>query len=164
MSRLAILNATIDNQLKIADIETAEEAGAVLTLTRTAVQAITTAGTTIVWQSEIRGYQITWSGASITIPATGWYAMDISLRFSAAVNNAVVNISANGVNVGAYNLIGDVDRQGNRVSMMRHFAESDTLQIVVTPSANVNIEANAENTTFESPILNIVQLSGEVDV
>jgi len=159
-----MLNALIDTRRRVDELQVSEEAGAVLTLTRTAVQAITTAGTTIVWQSEIRGYQITWSGSDITIPATGWYAMDISLRFSAAVNNCLVGLAVNGVNVNTYNLIGDVDRPGNRVSMMRHFAENDTLQIVVTPSANVNIEANAEGTTFESPILNIVQLSGEVDV
>jgi hypothetical protein len=157
-----MLNALIDTRRRVDELQVSEEAGAVLTLTRTAVQAITTAGTTIVWQSEIRGYQMTWSGSDITIPATGWYAMDISLRFSATVNNCIVILFVNGVNVNTYNLIGDVDRQGNRVSMMRHFAQGDTLQIIVVPSANVNIEANAEGATFESPILNIVQLSGGV--
>jgi hypothetical protein len=164
MSRSAILSATIDSQLKIADIETAEEVGAVLTLTRTAVQAITTAGTTIVWQSEIRGYQITWSGADITIPATGWYAISLSVRTSANLNNLFGQIIINGVGVVSSNFFGDVDRLINSVVFMRHFTESDIVQVALFPSANVNLIVIAEGGIGESPILHIVQLSGEVDV
>jgi hypothetical protein len=164
MSRSAILSATIDNQLKIADIETAEEAGAVLTLTRTAVQAITTAGTTIVWQSEIRGYQMTWSGSDITIPATGWYAVSVALNTSAGLNDLFYRINVNGVNVQFRSGIGDVDRGSSSAQFMRYFAEGDIVQVNVIPSANVNINANAESAVNESPILHIVQLSGEVDV
>ena len=163
MSRSAILSATIDNQLKIADIETAEEVGAVLTLTRTAVQAITTAGTTIVWQSEIRGYQITWSGADITMPATGWYHISVALQHG-ALNDLLFRLNVNGLNVQFAPGIGDVDRGASSAHFMRHFTESDVVQINVLPSANVNVNARAENGVAESPILNIVQLSGEVDV
>jgi hypothetical protein len=163
MSRSAILSATIENQLKIADIETAEEAGAVLTLTRTAVQAITTAGTTIVWQSEIRGYQITWSGADITIPATGWYHISVALGHG-ALNDLLYRLSVNGTLVRIASGIGDVNRGASSAHFMRHFTELDVVQINVLPSANVNITVDAENSSPESPILNIVQLSGEVDV
>jgi hypothetical protein len=164
MSRSAILSATIENQLKIADIETAEEVGAVLTLTRTAVQAITTAGTTIVWQSEIRGYQMTWSGSDITIPATGWYVISVALNTSAALNDLFYRINVNGVNVQFRSGIGDVDRNSLSAQFMRYFTESDIVQVNVIPSANVNVNVNAENALQESPILHIVQLSGEVDV
>jgi hypothetical protein len=163
MSRSAILSATIDNQLKIADIETAEEVGAVLTLTRTAVQAITTASTTIVWQSEIRGYQITWSGADITIPATGWYHISVALEHG-ALNDLLYRLNVNGVFVQFASGIGDVNRGASSAHFMRHFTEADVVQINVVPSANVNITVVAENGVAESPILNIVQLSGEVDV
>lgn len=163
MSRSTILNAVIQHQLKIADIETAEEMGAVLTLTRTSAQAITTAGTTIVWQSQIRGYQITWSGSSITIPATGWYVISVALGHG-SLNDLLYRLNVNGVNVQLMSAIGDVDRGSSSALFMRHFAQSDTVQINVLPSANVNINLNAENSATESPILNIVQLSGEVDV
>jgi len=163
MSRSAILSATIENQLKIADIETAEEAGAVLTLTRTAVQAITTAGTTIVWQSELRGYQITWSGADITIPATGWYHISVALQHGALNDNLIILV-VNGINVQFAPGIGDVNRDVSSAHFMRYFTESDVVQIRVLPSANVNLNVIAENSNSESPILHIVQLSGEVDV
>ncbi len=164
MSRSAILNATIQNQLKLADIETAEEAGAVLTLTRTAVQAITTAGTTITWQSEIRGYQITWSGSDITIPADGWYHISIALSTSVALNDLVYRLIINGVAVQIAPGIGDVNRDVSSATFMRYFAESDVVRINVFPSANVDINVVAENSAGASPILHIVQLSGGVDV
>ena len=164
MSRSAILSATIENQLKIADIETAEEAGAVLTLTRTAVQAITTAGTTIVWQSEIRGYQITWSGADITIPASGWYMISATFAMSAAVNDLLHRIVVNGVIVQIAPGIGDVNIAFSSAKFMRYFTEADVVQYNLFPSGNVNVTVAAENSVAESPILHIVQLSGEVDV
>jgi hypothetical protein len=164
MSRSAILNATIQNQLKLADIETAEEAGAVLTLTRTAVQAITTAGTTITWQSEIRGYQITWSGTDITIPADGWYHISVAIATSAALNDLLYRLRVNGTAVQVSGGIGDVNLDASVAQFMRYFAENDVVQINLLPSANVNINLNAENAGVESPILHIVQLSGGVDV
>ena len=164
MSRSATLNAVIQNKLKIADIESAEEVGAVLTLTRTSAQAITTAGTTIVWQSEIRGYQIEWSGSEITIPATGWYAISLSVRMSINLNSMLAVLRINAVNVVSTNFFGDVDRNINSITFMRHFTEDDVLEISLFPSANCNLNVVAENSVGESPILNIVQLSGEVDV
>jgi hypothetical protein len=164
MSRSAILNATIQNQLKLADIETAEEAGAVLTLTRTAVLAITTAGTTITWQSEIRGYQITWSGTDITIPADGWYHISITISTLALLNDFLYRLRVNGTTVQVASSIGDVNIDASSAHFMRYFAENDVVQINVLPSANTNILLVAENGVIESPILHIVQLSGGVDV
>ncbi len=164
MSRSAILNATIQNQLKLADIETAEEAGAVLTLTRTAVLAITTAGTTITWQQEIRGYQITWATTTVTIPADGWYIIGLSMQFSVNLNNVFAVLIVNGVNVQSYNGFGDTDRNNFSFSMVRYFSENDAVQLSVFPSANCNLLQVAENGIAESPILHIVQLSGGVDV
>ena len=158
-----MLNAVVQNQLKIADIESAEEVGAVLTLTRTATQAITTAGTTIVWQSEIRGYQIEWSGSDITIPATGWYHVSVSLGHG-VLNDLLYRLNVNGALVQIASSIGDVNRGSSSAHFMRHFTEDDVVQINVLPSANVNITVVAENSSPELPILNIVQLSGEVDV
>jgi hypothetical protein len=47
---------------------------------------------------------------------------------------------------------------------MRYFLANDAVTIVLTPSANTDIVARAENIAGESPILNIVQISGAVNV
>lgn len=160
----AILNALVDTRNTVAEIQSTDVHGAVLTLTRTSTLAITTAGTTITWQSELRNYQFTWLGTTITMPADGWYAIDLSFRFSVNLNNFRVALVVNGTAVKAYNLIGDVDTNNSAISMMRYFAAGDAVTFLTLPSANVDILVIAENSLTESPILHIVQLSGAVDV
>lgn len=143
--------------------EVAEEHGAVLTLRRTDVLAITTAGTTITWQSALRNFQFTWAGANVTIPADGWYAIDLNLTFNINLNNARIFFIVNTVVVKAYNLLGDVDVSSSAVTMMRYLRTGDVVQIQVVPSANCTINAVAEGLNGESPILHIVQLSGGVN-
>lgn len=165
MSRsLAILNALVDTRNAVAEIQSTDVHGAVLTLRRTTDQAITTAGTTITWQSEVRGYQITWSGTNITMPADGWYLISMLWRTSASLNDLYARINVNGTFVGAMASIGDVDRATGVATFLRYYTSGDVVQINVIPSANVNLLAIAEGSTGESPILHIVQLSGGVDV
>lgn len=149
---------------KYALTEVAEEHGAVLTLRRTDVLAITTAGTTITWQNALRNFQFTWATTDITIPATGWYIVSIAITTSVALNDLLYRINVNGVVVQQRSAIGDVDRGASSAIFMRYFVANDVLQIVVIPSANVNINVVAESGNFESPILNIVQISGAVNV
>lgn len=160
----AILNSLITTKQRVAEIESTDEVGAVLTLTRTSDLAITTAGTTITWQSELRAYQITWAGTDITIPAAGWYLLTLAWRTSVNLNDLYVRLIVNGVVVQIDTTIGDVNINAGSAQFMRYFAEDDVVQIAVVPSANTNLVYVAENGIGESPILNIVQLSGEVDV
>lgn len=159
----AILNALVDTRNVVAEIQSTDVHGAVLTLTRTSAQAITTAGTVIIWQSEIRGYEITWAGSDITIPTSGWYIIACAFQFG-ALNDLLIRLVVNGVGVQFASTIGDVNRDVATCTFMRYFAESDVVRIQLEPSANVNVNARAENGTAESPILHIVQLSGDVDV
>lgn len=160
----AILDKVVDINQRLEEIQSTDVHGAVLTLTRTTALAITTAGTTITWQSELRGYQITWAGTDITIPSDGWYLMTLAWVTSAALNDMLVRIGVNGALVQVASTIGDVNRDIGTATFMRYFAESDVLQISLVPSANVNLNARAENGVAESPIFNIVQISGAVDV
>ena len=160
----AILNALVDTRNTVAEIQSTDVHGAVLTLRRTADLAITTAGTTITWQAEVRGYQITWATTDITIPADGWYIISMAWRTSANLSDMYVRLVANGAFVDAMANVGDVDRATGVATFLRYFAEGDVVQINVIPSANVNLLAIAEGSTGESPILNVVQLSGAVDV
>lgn len=160
----AITDAIARLNSRVALTEVAEEHGAVLTLTRSADQAITTAGTTITWQSALRNFQFTWATTNITMPATGWYHITLAWRTSAALNDMYVRLNINGAFVNAVANIGDVDRATGVASFMRYFVAGDVVQVNVIPSANVNLLAISESATGESPILNIVQISGRVNV
>jgi hypothetical protein len=111
----------------------------------------------------VRGQGIAWSGSDITIPSDGWYVISIALQLSAAVNDLFYRLNVNGTNVQARSAIGDVDRTNSSAIFMRYMTRGDIVQINVTPSANVNIVANAEG-ALESPILNIVQLTNQAEV
>ena len=160
----AILNSLVDTRNTVAEIQSTDVHGAVLTLTRTAVQAITTAGTAIVWQQELRGYEITWVGANITIPTDGWYMIQTSFFFSAALNSCYLYLTLNGANNTRYNMIGDINSNINSVTAMQYYLAGDVISIVLLPDANVNVNVTAERLFAESPIVHIVQLSGGVDV
>lgn len=156
-----VVRDIVDLQRTISQIND-EIPDAALTLTRTAAQAITTAGTTIVWQSRIRGQGITWSGASITIPTPGWYHISVAFHHG-ALNDNLIRLGVNGVNVQFAPGIGDVNFDVSSAHFMRYFNLSDVIQISVLPSANVNINARAESGVAESPMLNIVQLTNQAE-
>lgn len=134
-----------------------------LTLRRTTAQAITTAGTTLVWQSRIRGQGMTWSGADITIPATGWYIVSIATTTSVALNDLLYRLGVNGVFVQVAPGFGDVNRAASSARFMRYFLQGDTVQINLVPSANVDVIVTAEGLAAESPILHIVQLTNQAE-
>jgi len=162
MSRSAILKSVINQQLKLAEIEATEEVGAVLTLRRTANQAITTAGTIIIWQQEVRNFQFTWSGSDITIPSTGWYAIYCAVGTSINLNGILYRINVNATQVAIQSAIGGFALNLSSSSFVRYFQAGNVIQISLFPSANCDIVVTAEGAVSESPFLHIVQLSGGV--
>jgi len=137
-----------------------------LTLRRTAVLAITTAGTLITWQSRVRGQGITWSGTTITIPAPGYYLINCS-AFMATAGLLRMNLFVNGVNVHPFssfsNALGGITNI-HVGTVMRYFNRSDSIQIQLLPSVNSNINVIAEGVAGESPFVHIVQLTNEAEV
>lgn len=165
MSRsLAILNALVDTRNAVAEIQSTDVHGAVLTLTRTSTLAITTASTTITWQSELRDYQFEWSGTSVTIPADGWYIFSLNIQTSAVLNDCLLRIVQAGNNSVHVSMIGDVDRTAFTGTAVVYCTAGQVIAFNLTPSANVNVNVVAEGSPQQSPILHIVQLSGGVDV
>lgn len=135
----------------------AESADAAITLTRTALQAITTAGTVITWQQQTRGQQITWSTTDVTIPTSGYYLLQT--RFATSANCTMFQqVVLNGTTLG-YFASTDVASTFHTGMHMRYFASNDVIRIRLVPSINVNVTLSAENTLLESPILHITQLT-----
>lgn len=164
MSSREVVRDIVQLQRTVSQIND-EIPDAAITLTRTAAQAITTAGTVLVWQSRLRGQGITWSGSDITIPTDGWYAISLSGQTSVAINDLLISIQVGGVNViQSAGFIGDIDRNRFHATFIRYIVKSNVVTIAVTPSANVNLLAQAEGLAGESPILNIVQLTNQAEV
>ncbi len=139
-------------------LQRVETPAACLTLTRSATLAITTAGTTITWQTETRDNGIAWSGADITIPTTGFYTFSLMYTASAS-HTGIMRLLVNTINV--LSMPGDgIASVRHAYNMTRYFTADDVIQFSVIPSINTTIQINAESTTNESPFLHIVQLTG----
>jgi hypothetical protein len=144
---------------KQVDVQTnVEIPSAALTLTRSATLAITTAGTTVTWQTETRNQGFTWSGTTVTIPTAGYYQVQCLIGTTPS-QTLIIQRVINGVTIGGFGiqLASTNYFSGQLVS---YFATGDALQIRLVPGANTTVTLAAEYTAAESPILHIVQLSG----
>lgn len=138
-----------------------EQPDAAITLTRSSTLAITTAGTTITWQTKVRGQGITWSGTDITIPTAGYYLFNFTYSSSTG-HTAFARLFVGGVGAGLFasSYATQVYAVGTHSYTHMRYIEANTIVAVnVTPSANVTINVIAENSANESPYLHIVQLS-----
>ena len=155
-----LYQTSADLRASVADLARQERPGAALTLTRSGTLSITTAGTTITWQTETRNEGFTWSGTEITIPTAGYYA--INLQYNAAVVTTTYAIlRVNAVNV-AFFSNSSINSTLHGFTVMRYFATGDLVEARVVPAANSTIQVIAEGVASESPFIHITQLTGVI--
>jgi hypothetical protein len=155
-----LYQTSADLRADVADLARQERPGAALTLTRSATLAITTAGTTITWQTETRNAGFTWSGTTITMPTAGYYAVQLALGTTGSQTMAFTRI-VNGVTVGGFVGLFSATNYFSGQST-GYYATGDALQIRLVPGVNTTVTQVAEYAATESPILHIVQLSGAI--
>lgn len=152
-----LYQTSADLKATTQDLARVESPSACLSLTRSATLAITTAGTTITWQTELRSQGITWSGTDITIPTAGYYVLNLS--YTATAHTAFMRLIVNGTTTGFFSSSA-LSSSTQAFTVVRYFATGDVVRLQALPSVNVTIAVNAEGTTGESPILHIAQLTG----
>lgn len=159
-----LADALTRQQTVLEQLKTTDTVGAVLSLTRNTTVSLTTAGTLVTWQNELRGYQISWTGSTITIPENGWYLINLATHVS-PVAYLRANLVVDGVEVAvmtSYSNNSNATSNVHQHTVMRYFDAGDAVQIELVPSVNVTLSLRAPNTAAESPILHITQLSGPV--
>lgn len=157
MSDSSLYSDYIMTRQRVDLLERIERAGTYLTLTRTANLALSTAGTVVTWQSEVRNSGFTWSGTNITMPSDGYYALSLSLAKSSATPLIRAFLSLSGTRIITMPNE-NVSSTVAAYSMMRWFSASDVLSIDLLPSGAVTVVINAYDTTGESPFLHIVKV------
>lgn len=129
-----------------------------LTIRRTTTQSITTAGTIVSWESEVRNSGFTWSaGTAITIPSAGYYVIDMAFSFNLA---SIVNVDLL-VGGTATNRFANFYGSGtaNRIIAMRYFSASDSVEVKMTSVSNRTLQVVAYGSAEESPHLHIVRIA-----
>ena len=156
-----LYQTSADIKANVADLARQERPGAALSLTRSASLSITTAGTIITWQTEVRNQGFTWSGTTITIPTTGFYGISATI-FSTATNFSTwFTLGVNGVAVSFMTQdITSVNR--HTAYIQRYFTKDDAVTLTLTPNVNFTLNLVAEGSANESPYIHFVQLTGVI--
>lgn len=159
---MSSLPTSLSQQARTNSLERIEAPAAALTLTRTAVQAVTTAGADISWQSQVRNNGFTWAATTtdITIPTAGYYMIQVHLLTSANVTSTMV-LKVAGVTVDTMAVISTA-RTGHHGSALRYFSTGDVISINFVPSANINLQQVAYGSVGESPFIHVTQLTSAV--
>jgi hypothetical protein len=129
-----------------------------ISLTRTAVQNITTAGTFVTWQDliDMSGFT-TWSASTITIPMAGYYSA--SILGSLSVKDGISgDVFVNGVYVCAMGY-GDHKDTYFRLNVVRFYKAGDVVRFRLTVTNGTRaLQVVTEDDAGESPILHMVQI------
>lgn len=134
-----------------------------ITLRRSTTLSITTAGTTITWNSITRDNNITYSTDTITIANAGYYAISATFATVDNLTSLRMTLSRGTINY-VSTLHGAGLSTGNgyifNFNIMFWASANSTYKVVLTPSSNTTLNANAEGLAGPSPIINIAQLIG----
>lgn len=159
-SILDLYNYQALTETALDNVSANEYPSAALTLTRSSTLAITTAGTTVTWQTELRNYGFTWSGTAITIPTSGYYT--VSMYYSSTVAHTLqARLFVNTQNVDFF-VTTWASSVRQALTLTRYFITGDSVEINLLPLVITTINVTAEGQASESPILHFVQHTGEV--
>ncbi len=136
-----------------------------ITARRTADVAITTAGTTIVWNNALRSNKITvpTNSSTITITNAGYYMFSATFATVANLTSLRMTLQRGGINyVSTLHGAGLSTGGGYLFNFNIGFFASagSTYTVVLTPSANTTLNANGEGFAGPSPLMNIFQAIG----
>ena len=136
-----------------------------ITARRTADVAITTAGTTIVWNNALRSNKITvpTNSSTITITNAGYYMFSDTFATLANLTSLRMTLQRGGVNyVSTLHGAGLSTGGGYLFNFNIGFWASagSTYTVILTPSANTTLNANGEGFAGPSPLMNIFQAIG----
>ena len=142
---------------RVSTIERRDDA-VFITLTRTSTLSITTAGVVVTWQEEIDiGGNFTWSGASITVPIAGYYA--ISVVGSLATRDDIHgDLRVNSVEVCSMGTGAKKDVKFLHY-IVRFYKAGDVVQYKATTTTGTHtLAVVTEDAAGESPIFHMVLL------
>ena len=133
------------------------------TIRRTADVAITTAGTTITWQSVVRSNNISVSTDTITIDNAGYYMFSATFATVANLTSLRMTLVRGTINyVSTLHGAGLSTGGGYMFNFNIGFwaTAGSTYKVNLVPSANTTLNANGEGGAGPSPIINIFQAIG----
>lgn len=129
------------------------------TFTHSTTQAVTTTGTVLTFDTEIRNSGITVDATNkiFTMNTGGMFMFCLAFNFASAVGHGLY-LRVNGVNTDIF--VGNNATTTYHSSiLMKYLQKGHEISFVLSSGANTNVTSVAEDSAAESPILQIAQVS-----
>ena len=142
---------------RVSTVERRDDA-VFITLTRTSTLSITTAGVNVTWQEEVDiGGDFTWSGASITVPIAGYYAITVIGSLNTR-DNIYGDLRVNSVEVCSMGA-GSLRDVKFMHTVSQFFKAGDVVQYRATTATGTHtLQVVTEDAAGESPLFHMVLL------
>lgn len=159
MTTNKIIGALVNTQNQVDQISRQGLHAAGGTWTNSVAQAVTTAGTVLTFDTEIRNSGITVDATNrfFTVNTGGMFMFCLSWNFSSAVGHGLY-LRVNGLSTDIF--VGqNTTAQYHSGIIMKYLQKNHEISFFLASGANTNVTAVAEDSIAESPILQISQVS-----
>lgn len=139
-----------------------------LSISTSVTVSITTAGTLIPFDFELRNLLFTWSGTQITIPNDGMYLCAFYVRTNIALASldCGITVTRSGLTYNAfkYRQTQTGTNTAYVYSFTQYFLKDDILQVLLIPSANANLLQRNEITGGggQAGLFHIMQITSAI--
>jgi hypothetical protein len=154
-----VIGALVETQKQVDGLSRQGLHAAGGTWTHSAVQSITTTGTVLTFNTEIRnsGISVDATNQFFTVNTGGMFVINLAFNFGAAVGHALY-LRVNGVTSDIF--VGNNSTTTYHSSiLMKYLQKNHVLSFFLASGANTTIPVVAEDGAAESPILQICQVS-----
>lgn len=159
MTTNKIIGALVNTQNQVDQLSRAGLHAAGGTWTHSVAQAVTTTGTVLTFNSEIRNSGITVDATNqiFTMNTGGMFMFCLSWNFSSAVGHGLY-LRVNGINTNIFVGQNSTTTYHSGI-IMKYLQKNHEVSFVLASGANTNVTVVAEDGAAESPILQITQVS-----
>lgn len=159
MTTNKLIGALVNTQNQVDQLSRAGLHAAGGTWTHSVAQAVTTAGTVLTFDSEIRNSGITLDATNklFTVNTPGMFMFCLSWNFSSAVGHGLY-LQVNGVRTNIFAGTNATTTYHTAI-FMKYLQKGHVIGFVLSSGANTNVTVVAEDSAAESPILQISQVS-----
>jgi hypothetical protein len=154
-----IIGALVNTQNQVDQLSRAGLHACGGTFTHSVSQAVTTAGTVLTFDTEIRNSGLTVDATNkiFTVNTGGMFMFSLAWNFSSAVGHGLY-LRVNGVNTDIF--VGqNTSTTYHSGIFMKYLQKNHNVSFFLASGANTNVTAVAEDSIAESPILQISQVS-----
>jgi hypothetical protein len=155
-----IIGALVNTQKQVDGLSRAGLHACGGTFAHSVAQAVVTTGTILEFDTEIRNSGLTKDVTNklFTVNTPGMFIININWGFSAAATHTLY-LRVNGITTNQFTSYGSTVPNYHTGMTMKYLQKGHDISFFMSVGVNVNVNSTPEDSTLESPILQICQVS-----